>query len=586
MAAGAPVAPPMAALIGALLHGRPRPALVLGPAAICALPPTDDGVRHAAYDDRGSWPAPPEGGWATLVLVTDQAALRWAARVGGFAGLGRAKVIALALPGADAGVFPEVRPEWPGVAEVDVRHVGDDATTLLRFASPADVAEVLAGLARDAGPPGVDLGGLVLGPTSDAEVADAETPDPETKVPPDAVVGPARDTAYVVTGRPAPALATVTAGGLTEPVDEGVFGPRGFQRQPARRVVDLPPGPVTEAVVAGLRDALAVRVPSDLGPRDRAALEMAGLLLTSGEADPEWADPLRREEFSVVVRRAALDAHSSRPWAARVAERIGVRLAPAETVSILLATRRPEQLAFALRQVAKQQVPGGAELVLAAHGFAPDPGVVRDHLGDRPVTVLTPGADTLFGAVLAQATAAAAGEVVVKFDDDDWYGADVVADLLRARRYSGATLVGMPAEFVYLEPIDVTIRRPGPTETFGSVVAGGTMMIGRDDLAAVGGWRPTRRYVDAQVLAAVTRAGGAIYRAQGLGYLLRRTSTGHTWDPGLGYFLESRRVAAQWRGFAPSRLLVVDDAERPARPPGRGATITAARSAAEPRREG
>ena len=41
VAAGAPVAPPMAALIGALLHGRPRPALVLGPAAICALPATN-----------------------------------------------------------------------------------------------------------------------------------------------------------------------------------------------------------------------------------------------------------------------------------------------------------------------------------------------------------------------------------------------------------------------------------------------------------------------------------------------------------------------------------------------------------------
>ena len=41
-------------------------------------------------------------------------------------------------------------------------------------------------------------------------------------------------------------------------------------------------------------------------------------------------------------------------------------------------------------------------------------------------------ADVLFGDVLRAATDAAAGDVVVKMDDDDWYGPDVVADLLAA----------------------------------------------------------------------------------------------------------------------------------------------------------
>jgi hypothetical protein len=89
------------------------------------------------------------------------------------------------------------------------------------------------------------------------------------------------------------------------------------------------------------------------------------------------------------------------------------------------------------------------------------------------------------------------------------------------------------------------------------------MMIDRSLLRAVGGFRSVRRFVDAQLLASVRAAGGSVYRTQGLGYVLRRTSAGHTWDAGLGYFLTRRSLAYQWRGFRPSLLLEHDPADRP-----------------------
>ena len=63
-------------------------------------------------------------------------------------------------------------------------------------------------------------------------------------------------------------------------------------------------------------------------------------------------------------------------------------------------------------------------------------------------------------------------------------------------------------------------------------------------------------------------AGGRIYRTHGLGYVLRRAASGHTWDPGLGHFLDPQRVRDQWRGFHPSSLLELDDRDRPAAQPG------------------
>ena len=87
----------------------------------------------------------------------------------------------------------------------------------------------------------------------------------------------------------------------------------------------------------------------------------------------------------------------------------------------------------------------------------------------------------------------------------------------------------MPSEFVHLEESDVTVRRTHPSEIFARFVAGGTLMFDKQVLASLGGFRRVRRFVDAQLLAGVEAAGGTIYRTHGLGYVLRRTGTGHTW---------------------------------------------------------
>ncbi len=97
-------------------------------------------------------------------------------------------------------------------------------------------------------------------------------------------------------------------------------------------------------------------------------------------------------------------------------------------------------------------------------------------------------------------------------DDDDWYAPDFAADLLQARAYSGAELVGMPDDVYYLEPLDLTVRLGAASEVYRGFVAGGTMLVERGLLHEVGGFRRVRRHVDAQLIHAVRVAGGEIYR--------------------------------------------------------------------------
>jgi glycosyl transferase family 2 len=546
-----------------LLDRATRPTLVLRDPSL-ALPSGSADVTAAVLGHED--PGYADERWGCVVLaVPDRAALRRVAR--GAPRVGRARAVVAWLETAGEPVVPGPRPEWPEVVESDA-HLTDQggAVTRLRFLSPVPVHEVVGQLGRDAGSPGVaGHGGLVVG----------HDPDADSRVPADVVVGGSAVEPSAVTGR-----APLAVAALPEPVDEGVFTPAGFRRDWDRGVVtraDLPSGPVTDVAVAALRDAQGVRVGRDTTAYDVAALAMAGVPLVSdgvpdglapalaevATADPDLDDPLRREEHSVRLRRAAAAGHSILAWRTDLAARAGVRVAGPPSVSILLATRRPEMLPFALTQVAKQ---AGAriEVVLAAHGFDVDEGLVRDRLGDRPVVIRSVPAETRFGDVLDTAARAASGDLVLKMDDDDWYGPDVVADLLWARRTSGAELVGMAAEFVYLEPIDITVRRRTTVERAAKVVAGGTMLLDASYLRELGGFRSVTRFVDAQLLTAVRRAGGTVHRTQGLGYVLRRGGGGHTWSTDLGYFLTRRSVVGQWRGFRPSALLGYDESERPA----------------------
>ncbi|MCW2814752.1 MAG: hypothetical protein JWN84_2207 [Nocardioides sp.] len=456
----------------------------------------------------------------------------------------------LGVHGGTTAVTLVPRPEWPALTELRSRRAGGGWWTVLRFAAPVDVAAVLAEVGRQSvwGDHHGDRG-LRVGAGTDDVPAD------------------------VATLRPGP-------GGIG-PFDERVLNPTGFTPYadgPVVGIATLPP--ITPDVVAGLRDAAAVEVShwDDATTAAAAALALAGVPVVAATAPDalgaplrdaitaplDVTDPVAREEHSVLLRRAAFDRFSTLAWRAEVGRRVGVPVATHPSVSVLLATRREDMLDFALAQVARQRGVESLELVLAPHGFEVDAARVQDAVGpDVAVQVLPHRRTTLFGDVLHAAARAAGGDVLLKMDDDDWYAPDVVADLLRARAWSGAELVGMPAELHYLAERDLTVKRGHPVEVYARFVAGGTMLVDRAALREAGGFRAVRKWVDAQLIDALQDMGAAVYRTHGLGYVLRRNPTGHTWQADLDYLLDPVRTVATWEGFRPSRLLEADPRHLP-----------------------
>ena len=250
------------------------------------------------------------------------------------------------------------------------------------------------------------------------------------------------------------------------------------------------------------------------------------------------ADPMRWEIRSVAQRREALRHHT--PAFTPPADHPGLARPP--TVSALLVTRRPRMLAQALAALSAQTYPE-LEVVVALHGVEA-PSDLR-----LPGPVVTVPAEWTLGEALGAATRAASGSLVTKVDDDDRYGPEHIWDLVLARYYSGAEVVGKGAEFVYLEPKNLTVRRRMTCEDYTDTVAGGTILLGRGDLEAVGGWPPVPRSVDRALLDRVLAEGGTVYRTHALGFIYTRHGDGHTWDPGWDYFLTD--PARRWGGLPP-----------------------------------
>ncbi len=291
---------------------------------------------------------------------------------------------------------------------------------------------------------------------------------------------------------------------------------------------------------------------SDPGLRECLGPELHDLM---ARPDALSADARCRELISIRLRRAALRNHSrqARPAGTASAPPAPASAAPSAPalaaprpswppeVSVLLPTRRPDMLASAVANVARQTYPR-LELVLALHGDGFDPARLSELTAGLglPVRVVPVGAEAPLGRVLDSAAAAAEGALLTKFDDDDLYGAEHVWDLVLAREYSGAELVAKGAEYVYLAASDLTLHRfGGKGERFSRrpTVAGGTMMMAAADLAAAGGWQPLPARVDEALIKDVDRTGGRIYRTHGAGYVLVRHGVGHTWPADDDYFL-------------------------------------------------
>ena len=321
-------------------------------------------------------------------------------------------------------------------------------------------------------------------------------------------------------------------------VEGGHFGLAGL---PARLSAKIIPAPttsaqsLTRAQIRKLRSAQWVEAAEPLTPDMQTVLSAAGAVVSSREtterAQHENGGSQGRSYESTVESREMLGAELRRnAWSS---------LRPKRSISVLLASNRPDQIDHVTVQLRRQQHTD-FQLVAGCHGPAwTDADLARLDQTFPGSSIRRYSSEMTLGAVLNSLLAQSDCDVVTKLDDDDYYGRHHLDDLLNALAASEADLVGKPAAFVYLAGSDLTVRRPMSSECFSTSVAGGTMTMSRDRLAELGGFPNAPRHVDRLVFDRLHRAGGWSYRTHPFGFVLNRQAGPHTWNASDAYFVEA-----------------------------------------------
>lgn len=457
-------------------------------------------------------------------------------------------VVARWAPPADGWIG---HPRLPGVTALSVDPVGSGARVRMTLAEPRDAGSVLAGcvrclmpVPRDVGPqltfgPGLPAAAAVLAPVihdvladgapRDAHVRRADVlvlPAPGDQQAVEVVRATTLEIAAFAWSRDGQRFDVCVDPYVHRPVGRRSVGSTGVSTGSVTGGVLTLTGPegrlvlgrtITAGGARALRSIGAV-IARDLPVELVRQLHACGVLVLDSEGEVpstelEWQTRSvqeRRHALRVFGPTAALDA-----W---------------PTVSVVLVTHRPDFLEHAMEQVRHLAYPR-LEVVIGVHGDAVDTEVVRACAASlpHPSTVVAIDGQRTLGEALQLCSQRASGDLVTKMDDDDLYGPEHIWDLVLARQYSGAEIVGKALDWIHVVSEDVTVFRPTyPAEKYARFVAGGTILISRGDLAEVGGWRPVPKSVDRALLDRVLDAGGLVYRTHGLGYVYVRRPSGHT----------------------------------------------------------
>jgi glycosyltransferase involved in cell wall biosynthesis len=207
------------------------------------------------------------------------------------------------------------------------------------------------------------------------------------------------------------------------------------------------------------------------------------------------------------------------------------------TLTVLVSTVRSDDLTHLLIQLQNQSL-ATFDLIIGLHTI--ELSVTHKKqiaaLGRRKVKVSTRkfSQESNLGTILSSLALESTGQYIAKMDDDDYYGPEHLRDLLDAAIDTGADVVGRAMNYVYLEPLELTVRRFSPSgtqavELWSDWVCGGTILAKREVAEAAGWFGADETAVDRYLLSAVTNNGGKIWRTFGAGYIYRRTFTFHTY---------------------------------------------------------
>lgn len=273
-------------------------------------------------------------------------------------------------------------------------------------------------------------------------------------------------------------------------------------------------------------------LPAELAEQVAAASDGKSL---RGELMARICQPELRDREGLRLHRAVLAGHTYGHRVERILAGLGRADTPVtKSVSAIAPTNREHEIGNILNNIGRQAYPD-LELVLVLHGLDVKHAEVEawaTEAGVKNLTIVDADPSLTLGACMNLGIDAADGGYLAKIDDDNYYGAHYLTDLMACFEYTDAGIVGKWAHYVWLRSTDaVVLRYPDSEHTDERRIQGGTMLID-GDLARSKRFSDIPRAVDSDFLDRAIDDGVRIYSGDRFNFVSVRGSdrTSHTWQ--------------------------------------------------------
>lgn len=232
------------------------------------------------------------------------------------------------------------------------------------------------------------------------------------------------------------------------------------------------------------------------------------------------------------AQRKIWENHTYRHRAASLVQTLGLAYQELADplVTVICSTNRDTSLKHLIEQVAAQHYPN-IELVVLAHGIDFEDDLVQraQAAGISEVRVLTASQDATLGHCLNQLVAQARGEIVAKFDDDDFYLPNYLRDQVNTLRIMNADLVGKASLYFYLASHDLIVHRWPHREHVWHPFVSGSTLVGWRQTFEESPFRDRTAGEDSEFLIDLQAKGKTVYATDSFNYLCIRGASTHTW---------------------------------------------------------
>ncbi|MFL0505304.1 glycosyltransferase [Ureibacillus sp. 179-F W5.1 NHS] len=151
-----------------------------------------------------------------------------------------------------------------------------------------------------------------------------------------------------------------------------------------------------------------------------------------------------------------------------------------------------------------------------------------------PFKIIKIDENVSLGNCLNEAINLSTGEIVAKFDDDDYYGPNYILDMILSMEYSNAGIVGKSSHYIYLESQNLLLLKTmgAGEERYSDFVAGATLVFKKEIINKIGGFGDKNRGEDSDFLKRAKEAGYLIYSNDSYNFCAYRRSdrSSHTWQ--------------------------------------------------------